>query len=49
MSSFAIDVSGATAIEYAMIASLISIIIVSAVSQIGTKLVSFFNTIIPFL
>ncbi len=46
---FVRDDRGATAIEYAMIASLISVIIVSAVSEIGTKLVGFFNALIPFL
>lgn len=45
MRSFAGDARGATAIEYAMIASLISIVIVTAVAVIGTKLSSFFTSI----
>jgi pilus assembly protein Flp/PilA len=47
--SFAQDACGATAIEYAMIAGLISIAIVTAVSQIGSQLVSFFNALAPVL
>ena len=39
------ETGGATAIEYAMIASLISIAIVTGVTAIGTKLVSFFHSI----
>jgi pilus assembly protein Flp/PilA len=39
------NTSGATAIEYAMIASLISILIIAGVSQIGTTLSGFFQTI----
>jgi Flp pilus assembly pilin Flp len=37
------DTRGATAIEYAMIASLISILIVGGISQIGEKLQFFFT------
>lgn len=37
---------GATAIEYALIAGLISIMIVSGVSVIGTKLSSNFNGVL---
>jgi Flp pilus assembly pilin Flp len=40
---FGSDQRGATAIEYAMIASLISILIVGGVSQIGIKLQFFFT------
>jgi pilus assembly protein Flp/PilA len=36
---------GATAIEYAMIASLISVLIVTAVTTIGTSLSSIFATV----
>jgi pilus assembly protein Flp/PilA len=36
---------GATAIEYAMIASLISVLIVTAVTTIGTSLSSIFTTV----
>jgi pilus assembly protein Flp/PilA len=42
---FAFDSGGATAIEYAMIASLISIVIAGAVRSIGTQLVSFFTSV----
>lgn len=35
---FASDVSGATAIEYGLIAGLISIVIVAVLGNIGTKL-----------
>jgi pilus assembly protein Flp/PilA len=45
MKNFAFDNRGATAIEYAMIASLISVVIVTAVSTIGTTLSVFFTTI----
>ena len=37
--------NGATAIEYAMIASLVSIVIFTAVTSIGTSLSSFFNAL----
>jgi pilus assembly protein Flp/PilA len=37
--------SGATAIEYAMIASLISILIVAGASSIGSTLSSTFNSL----
>jgi pilus assembly protein Flp/PilA len=39
------DERGATAIEYAMIASLISMLIITAVTTIGTTLSSFFVTL----
>jgi pilus assembly protein Flp/PilA len=39
------DTSGATAIEYAMIASLISIAILTGVTSLGTQLKSFFASI----
>ncbi len=45
MRSFARDVHGATAIEYAMIASLISIVIVAGVTSIGTQLSTFFTQV----
>jgi pilus assembly protein Flp/PilA len=35
--SFVVDESGATAIEYALIASLIAVAIISAVSLVGGK------------
>jgi Flp pilus assembly pilin Flp len=43
MKSFAQESCGATTIEYALIASLISIVIIAGVQQIGTKLAGFFN------
>lgn len=39
------DESGATAIEYGLIAALISVVIVVAVTAIGTKLKGTFDTI----
>jgi pilus assembly protein Flp/PilA len=39
------DTGGATAIEYALIATLISIVIVTAVTSIGTKLSTFFSSV----
>jgi pilus assembly protein Flp/PilA len=41
----AADTNGATAIEYALIASLISIVIVTGATAIGTKLSTFFVAI----
>ena len=43
--SFLSNESGATAIEYALIASLIAVAIVSALTSLGTKLSSEFSTI----
>jgi pilus assembly protein Flp/PilA len=45
MSRFITDESGATAIEYGLIASLISIVIITAVASIGTNLNTKFSTI----
>ena len=45
MKDLAADRSGATAIEYALIASLISIVIVLGVTAIGTQLSTFFTQI----
>ncbi len=39
------DQSGATAIEYGLIAALISVVIIGAVTTIGTKLLSTFGLI----
>jgi pilus assembly protein Flp/PilA len=44
--NLAADANGATAIEYAMIASLISIIIVTALTTIGTSLFGFYNELV---
>ncbi len=37
--------SGATAIEYGLIASLISVVIIGAVTTVGTSLVGTFGTV----
>jgi pilus assembly protein Flp/PilA len=42
---FARNQSGATAIEYGLIAGLISVVIIGAVTAVGTNLSSKFNTI----
>ena len=41
----AADEGGATAIEYAMIASLIALLIITAVTSIGTSLSAFFTAV----
>ena len=43
--SFARDTRGATAIEYAIIAAGISVVILTAVSQIGTSISGMFQSI----
>jgi pilus assembly protein Flp/PilA len=43
--SFLQDRSGATAIEYGLIAGLISVVIITAVTKVGTKISKQFNTI----
>ena len=43
------DAHGATAIEYAMIASIISIAIVAGATTIGTKVTGFFNSFAGYL
>jgi pilus assembly protein Flp/PilA len=45
MKNFAADESGATAIEYALIASLIAVFIITAVSTVGTKVSTVFTEI----
>jgi pilus assembly protein Flp/PilA len=42
---FAQDESGATAIEYGLIAALVSIAAIAALTQLGTQLVNIFNTV----
>ncbi len=42
---WAVNRSGATAIEYALIASLISIVIISAVALIGGAVQNLFNSV----
>ena len=50
MKAFARDTSGATAIEYAMIAAFLSIMIVAGATQIGLTVKQFFlDTIVPAL
>jgi pilus assembly protein Flp/PilA len=44
-SRFVRDESGATAIEYGLIAALIAVVIITAVTSVGTKLSSTFSTI----
>ena len=44
-SRFLRDESGATAIEYGLIAALIAVVIITAVTSVGTNLSSTFNTI----
>lgn len=46
---FARDKSGATAIEYALIASLISIVIISAVGLVGGSVQQLFNSVVDAL
>ena len=46
MKNLATDTSGATAIEYALIAGLISIAIVTGVTTIGTKLSTLFASVV---
>ena len=45
VSRFVKDESGATAIEYGLIAGLIAVVIVTAVTTVGTKLTNSFNKI----
>jgi pilus assembly protein Flp/PilA len=45
ISRFLKDQSGATAIEYGLIAGLIAVVIITSVTAIGTKLNSKFTTI----
>jgi len=45
ISRFAKDESGATAIEYGLIASLVSIVAIAAFKSVGSKLTSTFNDI----
>jgi pilus assembly protein Flp/PilA len=42
---FIADDSGATAIEYGLIAALIAVVIIGALSTIGTNLRTAFNTV----
>jgi pilus assembly protein Flp/PilA len=42
---FVANESGATAIEYGLIAALIAVVIISAVTAVGTKLSTTFTTV----
>jgi pilus assembly protein Flp/PilA len=44
-SRFANDESGATAIEYGLIAALISVVIITAITAVGTKLNTTFTSV----
>jgi pilus assembly protein Flp/PilA len=44
-SRFVRDESGATAIEYGLIAALIAVVVIGAVTAVGTKLSSTFTTV----
>ena len=45
ISAFVSDRSGATAIEYGLIAAAIALVIIGAVTNVGTHLSTTFNTI----
>ena len=45
MKTFVADESGVTAIEYALIASLIAVFIITAVQTVGTKVSTVFNEV----
>lgn len=45
LSRFTRDESGATAIEYGLIVALIAVVIITAVTTVGTNLSAQFNTI----
>jgi pilus assembly protein Flp/PilA len=45
MQRFAQDESGATAIEYGLIAAGISVVIIGAVSAVGSNLIATFTTV----
>lgn len=45
MKAFAVSSCGATAMEYALIASLISVVVITGVTAVGTKLSTFFSSV----
>jgi pilus assembly protein Flp/PilA len=45
LTNFFSDEQGATAIEYGLIAALIAVVIIAAVTLVGTKLSTTFNSI----
>tara|TARA_R110000764_G_scaffold150648_2_gene238169 strand:+ start:518 stop:697 length:180 start_codon:yes stop_codon:yes gene_type:complete len=46
VSRFVSDESGATAIEYGLIAALIAVVIISAVTALGTTIKAKFNAVV---
>jgi pilus assembly protein Flp/PilA len=46
VSNFMSDESGATAIEYGLIAALIAVVIISAVTALGTTIKTKFNSVV---
>ncbi len=49
MKSFAVDSRGATAIEYALIATLIALVVIGALIIIGTRLNVMIAAVVPGL
>ena len=45
MKNFSVDTQGATAIEYALIAGLVSIVIVAGVGAVGTSVLNLFTSL----
>jgi pilus assembly protein Flp/PilA len=45
LASFVQDEGGATAIEYGLIAALISVVIITAITAVGTQLTATFNSV----
>ena len=45
LTRFAKDESGVTAMEYGLIAALVAVVIIAAVTLVGTNLATVFNTI----
>jgi pilus assembly protein Flp/PilA len=45
LSRFALDESGATAIEYGLIAALVSVVIIASLTAVGGSLTNTFNTV----
>jgi pilus assembly protein Flp/PilA len=45
LSRFALDESGATAIEYGLIAALVSVVTIASLTLVGRSLTATFNTV----
>lgn len=45
LTRFAREESGATAIEYGLIAALIAVVIIGAITTVGTNMSNMFNTV----